>query len=190
MNRGSDESKYYQVIFGARFTCYVGVYITQPRWTTDEGYRGSRGKHYNLLRHTHNLYVLQRATRMNTWNSRLKRRVYLRTRKALRRISPKEQQRRRELAALTKYLIEYRAYYRCELCGSPYGLTLAHIQNNRVDTAGNILIACKWKCHRHDAFRKGLPISQEDAFELTRRRNEYAGIDDNLTGADLLEVRG
>lgn len=126
---------------------------------------------------------------MNIWNSRLNRRVILKARKALRHISPKERRRRKELAALAKYLIEYRAFHLCELCGSPFGLTPAHISNNGVDTAGNILIACVLNCHRHDIYRKGLPIPTDKALELARHRNRLAGIDDDLTGADIIKRR-
>jgi len=118
-------------------------------------------------------------------------------RSRLPRVSPKQAQKNKEWHALVAHLVEYRAHGRDELSGryvgfvGKWGLQGAHIQPRRynIHTAGNCLIADNIT-HDHSKYPNGLPISQEEALELVAKLNEKYGIDPELTGADVLRMKG
>ena len=97
-------------------------------------------------------------------------------------ITKEQVKRKRRLAKLVKYLIEDRAFGHCEICGmSPdfRGLGGAHIEKRDRkglnDTIWNIIISC-CRCHDHSKYKYGLKISQEDAKEIVKKRNELYNI--------------
>lgn len=139
---------------------------------------------------------------MTIWNSTLKRRKPLKAKswlksftplkrlKGMVKVSQKQALRRKQLAALKSYLLENRAMGRCELCGYEHGLEMAHIVNNqKLDKAANVLIICNKNCHRHDLYRKGLPVSQDNALDIARHRNELCDIDPDLTGKIVIKEK-
>jgi hypothetical protein len=95
----------------------------------------------------------------------------------------KTKARMERLAKLVKFLIDYRAHGKCEICAEyPSSIRIlggAHIEPRDYiganDTIDNIIIACN-QCHNHDNYASyehgGLKITKDRAREIVRRRNE------------------
>ncbi len=104
-------------------------------------------------------------------------------------VSKKQEIKNAEWRALGRYLVEHRAKDKCEIprCVGNYNLQAHHILFRRynIHNAGNCLIACG-KCHSHHEWGPGIPIPAEQALLLVAELNSKAGIDPNMTGADVL----
>ena len=93
--------------------------------------------------------------------------------------------RLRRLRKLVRFLVEHRAFGKCEICGQLpnwLGLGGAHIERRdrygKNDTIENIIIACSGRCHDHTLYRPGgLICGKEKAKEIVRQRNEQYGIE-------------
>ena len=104
-------------------------------------------------------------------------------------VSPKQEQKNLEFHALAAYLVEYRAEWKCELCGGWNELQGHHIIFRRynIHNAGNCLIAC-CNCHAHWKWGPGIPIPAEQALILVAKLCKKYSIDPRMTGADVLRM--
>ena len=102
---------------------------------------------------------------------------------SIRRQTDAQAARLRRLRKLVRFLVEHRAFGKCEICGQAgdwRGLGGAHIERRdrygKNDTVENILICCG-RCHNHTLYRPGgLSCGKEKAKEIVRQKNEQYGI--------------
>ena len=101
----------------------------------------------------------------------------------IRRQTAAQAERLKRLRKLVRFLVEHRAFGKCEICGLPpdwRGLSGAHIERRdrygKNDTIENLLICCG-HCHDHTLYRPGgLICGKEKAKEIVRQKNEQYGI--------------
>lgn len=99
---------------------------------------------------------------------------------------------------LVRYLMANRAHDRCEIQAAAEchershrpdwrGLSGHHPikrSQGRIDTAGNILIACG-DCHNHQRYGTGTPLSRDEQLILANKLNKQYKIKGDLDGSHL-----